>query len=88
MTWAFAVVRAHTCAGCVHQNEDEDPRLCDHYALADYQHEEAGIERDPGASDEGIALGQQVSDWRGRAVDYTEEDGAIGSGPCPGREEG
>lgn len=48
------------CRGCEFVGDD---LLCNHYALSDFENAEAGID-DPDASEEGIALGKQIREWR------------------------
>lgn len=63
------------CQRCANRG-DEHP-LCNHYALADFEQQEAGGRMDPHAGVWGIELGSKINDWR--------ESGGDGD-DCPGFE--
>lgn len=50
------------CLNCTHAS-DEGLGICDHYGVADADMEEAGFYRDPGATNESVALGLRIRAW-------------------------
>lgn len=68
------------CVECTHFDGE-----CGHYALSDFEMDEVD-HRDPLASDESVALGQQISDWRDGAVDWVDLAASRADIPCLGGE--